>query len=105
MPPQGLTVYLEAVFGDAGKARGVVLGYDHRAYLSLNSERFAVLSAAVLMSRGFTVHLFEGFVSTPTVVRDTAPPPVVSVALSSQCFSCVTWRSRGAWTSWAHWQV
>lgn len=64
---QGLTVYLEKVFGDAGKARGVVLGYDHRAYGSLNSERFAVLSAVVLMSRGFTVHLFEGFVSTPTV--------------------------------------
>lgn len=28
---QGLAVYLEAQFGDAGKTAGVVLGYDHRA--------------------------------------------------------------------------
>ena len=68
---QGLCVYLEKVFGDAGKARGVVIGYDHRAFNSLNSEQFAILSAAVLMSRGFVVHLYNGFVSTPSVVRGT----------------------------------
>lgn len=100
-------MYLESVFGEAGKARGVVLGFDHRAYNSLNSEvwnrtcgdahvcalvdvtflitltqRFAVLSAAVLMSKGFTVYLYNRLVSTPSVVR-TAP---------SSC-SCVKMRT------------
>ncbi len=66
---QGLCADLEAVFGDEGKARGVVVGYDHRALGSINSQRFGVLTATALFMRGFKVHMFPNLVCTPLVVR------------------------------------
>ena len=80
---QGLCVYLEEQFGDEGKERGVVIGYDHRAFGALNSERFATVSAAVFMTRGFHVHLYDGIVATPMVVRFPFPCPApASLALA-----------------------
>lgn len=44
--------------------KGVVIGHDHR----YNSERFAKLSAAVFLSKGFTVYYYRELVHTPLVV-------------------------------------
>jgi phosphomannomutase len=67
---QGLCKYLFAVLGeDETRRRGVALGYDHRARGSLNSKRFAELTAAVCVHVGIKVYLFEGVVATPLVVR------------------------------------
>jgi phosphoglucomutase/phosphopentomutase len=63
---QGLVAHLlEAVPGAA--ARGVVVGYDHRAQGGLSSRRFALLTAAVCLARGVRCHLFEGLAATPLV--------------------------------------
>lgn len=65
---QGMCAYLETQLGaDVARTRGVVLGYDHRMRGSLNSKRFAVLSAAAFLSRGFTVYLFGALACTPLV--------------------------------------
>ena len=44
--------------------KGVVIGHDHRH----NSERFAKLTAAVFISKGFQVFFYRGLVHTPLVV-------------------------------------
>ncbi|KAH9117377.1 hypothetical protein LEN26_007852 [Aphanomyces euteiches] len=63
---QGLVEYLEATYGKEDvQTRGVVLGYDHRQFGALNSKQFAEYSAAVAVSRGIKVYLYEGFVATP----------------------------------------
>ncbi|OQR90918.1 phosphoglucomutase [Achlya hypogyna] len=65
---QGLCKYLEATYGvEETQARGIALGYDHRAQGALNSENFALYSAAVAVSRGIKVYLYKGFVATPLV--------------------------------------
>ncbi len=45
-----------------------VPGYDHRRLDSLSSERFALLSAAVCLHRGFRLYFFNKMVATPLVV-------------------------------------
>ena len=53
---QGLALYLERTFGAAdAKAGGVAIGWDHRAAGTLNSEKFGLLAAEVMMRRGFRV--------------------------------------------------
>ncbi|DAZ95434.1 TPA: hypothetical protein N0F65_013003 [Lagenidium giganteum] len=64
---QGICKYLTKVFGDKAKTMGFAIGYDHRAQASLNSRRFAELTAAVCVSYGIKVYLYEGFVATPLV--------------------------------------
>ncbi|GLE10638.1 hypothetical protein PINS_up022855 [Pythium insidiosum] len=65
---QGICRYLVQVFGEAeAQRRGVAIGYDHRAAGTLNSKRFAELTAAVCVHAGFKVYLYEGFVATPLV--------------------------------------
>ncbi|KAJ0398713.1 hypothetical protein P43SY_004130 [Pythium insidiosum] len=65
---QGICRYLVQVFGEAeAKRRGMAIGYDHRAAGTLNSKRFAELTAAVCVHAGFKVYLYEGFVATPLV--------------------------------------
>ncbi|TMW67362.1 hypothetical protein Poli38472_012478 [Pythium oligandrum] len=65
---QGICKYLFDVFGpEEAKKRGMVVGYDHRALDTLNSKRFAELTAAVCVHYGIKVHLYEGFVATPLV--------------------------------------
>ena len=59
---QGLSRYLKQCFADAD-ARGVVIGYDGRH----NSKTYAELTAAVLLSQGIKVHLFDQLVCTPFV--------------------------------------
>ena len=67
---QGLCRYLESEF--AGKTElvqnGVCIGYDHRAMEDvLSSKTFALITAAVFMSQGIKVHLYNDFVATPLV--------------------------------------
>ena len=65
---QGLCLYAEQALGAAAaKKRGIVLGFDHRARGALNSKRFALLTAAVFLSRGHKVLLFGAYVPTPFV--------------------------------------
>lgn len=70
---QGLVAHLEASLASSGasleeaKAKGIVLGFDHRALGSLNSRRFAVLTAVAATSRGFKVFLMSRFTLTPLV--------------------------------------
>jgi len=65
---QGLCKYLELTLGeDKVKERGIVLGYDHRKRGSLNSHRFALLTAHVFISRGVKAFLFGKYVPTPFV--------------------------------------
>jgi phosphoglucomutase / phosphopentomutase len=64
---QGLAAYLVAVFGDRARTGGLVLGYDHRSRGSLNSRRFALLTAAAALRAGVRVHLFRRLVATPLV--------------------------------------
>jgi phosphomannomutase len=59
---QGLCDYLLETVPDAAE-RGVVLGYDGR----YNSKSFAETAAAVLVSRGVKVYLFNDYVCTPMV--------------------------------------
>ena len=72
---QGLVSYIIAT--DAAAQRGsvdvshppisIVLGYDHRARGTLNSHRFALITAAACLRRGVRVHLFSTLVATPLV--------------------------------------
>ncbi|CAM9953061.1 unnamed protein product [Scytosiphon promiscuus] len=64
---QGLCRYLEKEGGEEFKARGVVIGRDHRKQGGLSSDGFARLAAAVFVSRGFRVFLMDGTVATPLV--------------------------------------
>lgn len=59
---QGLAVYLLNGSADSAE-RGVVVGHDHRHH----SLRFAQLTAAALLSKGFKVYLFEKLAATPLV--------------------------------------
>jgi phosphoglucomutase/phosphopentomutase len=65
---QGLVAALLAGVHDAA-ARGVVIGWDHRAAASfgLSSRRFALLTAAVALERGVRVFLYGELVATPLV--------------------------------------
>lgn len=64
---QGICNYLSRHFGDKGKKMGIALGYDHRQQGSLNSQRFATLTASVCLHQGFRVYLYNTFVATPLV--------------------------------------
>ncbi|KAG9056419.1 Phosphoglucomutase-3 [Serendipita sp. 407] len=59
---QGLCEYINTQVQNA-KSRGVVVGHDHR----YNSERWAGLTAAVFLQKGFKVYLHRGLVHTPLV--------------------------------------
>ncbi|CAG8495313.1 6602_t:CDS:10 [Diversispora eburnea] len=59
---QGLCMYLLDTI-PSSPTRGVVIGHDHR----YNSERFAKLSAAVFLSKGFIVYYYRELVHTPLV--------------------------------------
>jgi phosphomannomutase len=76
---QGLCKVLEEDFGQDGKRRGVVVGYDHRACaaMGLSSASFARAAAAVFLSKGFKVLLSKGMVHTPYV------------PFAMQCHGCV----------------
>ena len=65
---QGLAVYLEQAYGrEAAAAGGVAIGWDHRSAGTLNSERFGLLAAEVLLRRGIRVALLPRLVHTPMV--------------------------------------
>lgn len=64
---QGLIANMLSKFGDAAKTDGIVLGYDHRARGTLNSKRFAILTAAAALTKGVKVYMFSKFVATPLV--------------------------------------
>lgn len=57
----GLARYLEQTFGEDGKKRGVVIGYDGRHM----SREFAEDTACVLAAAGIRAHLFTDVVPTP----------------------------------------
>ncbi|CAB4384192.1 unnamed protein product [Rhizophagus irregularis] len=59
---QGLCMYLLDTL-PASVSKGVVIGHDHRH----NSERFARLTAAIFITKGFTVYFYRGLVHTPLV--------------------------------------
>ncbi|KAI9291643.1 hypothetical protein K502DRAFT_368271 [Neoconidiobolus thromboides FSU 785] len=59
---QGLSEYVSKTVKDA-LSRGIVIGYDHR----YNSERFAKLTAAAFLTKGFKVYLYSKLVHTPLV--------------------------------------
>lgn len=61
---QGLVHYLQSQFGaDTVKTDGIVIGYDGRH----RSQDFARISAAVFMTAGIPVYLFNRLVATPMV--------------------------------------
>jgi phosphomannomutase len=59
---QGLCRWMQAQVENANE-RGVIVGYDGRH----NSKRFAQITAAVLLSQGVRVYLFDDIVATPLV--------------------------------------
>ena len=66
---QGIADYVASTASPSSSAEPpvVVIGYDHRARGSLNSRRFAVLSAAALTFKGIKVRLFSVLACTPLV--------------------------------------
>jgi phosphomannomutase len=69
---QGLCRYLESELGaEEAKARGILIGYDHRSAGTLSSRGFALMTAAVFLSQGFNVYFCtdknNDFVPTPLV--------------------------------------
>ncbi|KAK8803680.1 hypothetical protein WA158_001374 [Blastocystis sp. Blastoise] len=64
---QGLLRYLDDTYGEEGKSRGVVIGYDHRCNGTLSSRSFASISALVFMSQGYKVFLSREVCATPMV--------------------------------------
>lgn len=65
---QGLVAYLQQTCGEEeSRAKGVIIGYDHRERGALSSKHFAEICVAVLLSKNFRVILLEGFVPTPFV--------------------------------------
>ncbi|KZT26348.1 Phosphoglucomutase, first 3 domain-containing protein [Neolentinus lepideus HHB14362 ss-1] len=59
---QGLCAYILANVPAAAE-RGIVIGHDHRH----NSEKWAMITAAVFMAQNMKVHLLTGHVHTPMV--------------------------------------
>ncbi|CAI2166348.1 14746_t:CDS:10 [Funneliformis geosporum] len=59
---QGLCMYLLDVI-PTSVDKGVVIGHDHRH----NSEKFARLTAAAFLKKGFRVYFYRGLVHTPLV--------------------------------------
>ncbi|TFK55033.1 hypothetical protein OE88DRAFT_1653657 [Heliocybe sulcata] len=59
---QGLCAYVLANVS-AASDRGIVIGHDHRH----NSEKWAMITAAVFMAQNMKVHLLAGQVHTPMV--------------------------------------
>jgi phosphomannomutase len=59
---QGLAAYVLAT-NPSATSQGIVIGHDHRH----NSQRFALLTASVFLSRGIRVYLYSGLVHTPMV--------------------------------------
>ncbi|KAJ9081484.1 hypothetical protein DSO57_1014031 [Entomophthora muscae] len=59
---QGLCNYVLEQLPSA-QEKGIVVGYDHR----FNSERFARLTSAVFLHKGFKVYLYRQLVHTPMV--------------------------------------
>lgn len=45
----------------------ILCSYDHRKQGPCNSKQFGLYLAAVMLSQGFKVYLYEGFVATPLV--------------------------------------
>jgi phosphomannomutase len=64
---QGLCEYMTSHFGESVKERGIAIGYDHRRQGSLNSEKFALITACVMESKGIKSYLFNGVVATMLV--------------------------------------
>jgi len=64
--------YIEDTVEDC-KSRGIVVGFDHRRTEAVSSRSFAMMTAAVFLSRGFKVFFFNDFVATPLVVRCGGP--------------------------------
>ncbi|CAE6335727.1 unnamed protein product [Rhizoctonia solani] len=60
---QGLCAYVLQNIPNATE-RGIVVGHDHRH----NSEKWALLTAAAFVSKGFKVYLHKGIVHTPLYV-------------------------------------
>eukprot|EP00808_Paulinella_micropora_P028456 g79856.t1 len=60
---QGLASHLLAVGGATYQRQGFVIGYDGRH----NSKRWAHLTAAVFLSKGFKVYLYSRLAATPLV--------------------------------------
>ena len=64
------------------KDKGIVVGYDGRH----NSERWAELTAAIFLSRGFTVYKFTKLTATPLVVLLVAFIQYFSHIRTAICF-------------------
>ena len=65
---EGLLSYLEETLGEEeAHARGIVVGFDHRAAGSLSSESFAAIAVSAGVQRGFKVHRLARVVATPLV--------------------------------------
>jgi len=64
---QGMCQYLADTEPEY-KTRGVAIGYDHRRTSAVSSKQFALLAAAVFLSRGVKVYLMGDIVCTPLVV-------------------------------------
>jgi phosphomannomutase len=64
---QGLCDYMLLHFGESVKERGIAIGYDHRRKGTLNSEKFALITASVMASKGIKSYLFNGVVATMLV--------------------------------------
>ncbi|KNB45321.1 hypothetical protein JH06_1030 [Blastocystis sp. subtype 4] len=62
---QGLSEYLLDTFGEEAKSRGVVVGYDHRAYGDLSSKSFFDITVKVFSQKGIKVYAFHQFAFTP----------------------------------------
>lgn len=60
---QGLCAFIEQQFGERARQQGIVVGFDGRH----NSRTFASITAAVFLSRGFLVYLYDCTVPTPFV--------------------------------------
>jgi singapore isolate B (sub-type 7) whole genome shotgun sequence assembly, scaffold_0 len=63
-----LSEYLLDTFGEEAKSRGVVVGYDHRAYGDLSSKSFFDITVKVFSQKGIKVYAFHQFAFTPLVV-------------------------------------
>ena len=72
---QGLVEVLQKNFGDEGRDRGIVIGYDHRENpeYNLSSRGFAYSAAAVFINRGYKVYLLEGRAEDSTIIYACTP--------------------------------
>ena len=83
---QGIVSHLLSSLPGAAD-RGLVVGFDHRALLGLTSRRFALITAAVCVSRGVRVHLFRDLVATPLVPFAIRKLGAAAVRACSRCFA------------------